>query len=114
MTNETNLNPEITTKPAGRVRRLAIAGALVVGAAGATFGITTATNVGAASAPAPAVFDTSGVANWAHSNGLSGLSPASVSTISAGAAAADLSGVAAWAEANGHSGLSPASLGATG
>ena len=52
------------------------------------------------------VADTTGVAEWARVNDMSGLSPASAGTVGA----ANSGSLASWAEANGLSGLSPASL----
>ena len=54
--------------------------------------------------------DLSGVAAWAGTTGLSGLSPASVSRQQMQSGAVDLSDVADWARAEGLTGLSPASL----
>lgn len=58
----------------------------------------------------PVAVDQSEVTAWARSEGLTGLSPASLSAVPAPGAPIDQSDVAAWARSKGLTGLSPASL----
>lgn len=87
---QNSLTRRISTVSAG----ILLAGALVVGTPTAS--------------PERTHADLSGVAAWAQTNGLSGLSPASAAPINV---VASQTGVAEWAIENGLSGLSPASVG---
>jgi hypothetical protein len=89
-----------------RLRTL-VGGVIVVG--GLTFGIGAALAQESPSS-VPAVSDHPAIAEMARSNGLTGLSPASLAPTSD--VYSDSAAVADWARANGLSGLSPASLAA--
>lgn len=93
--------------------RIAIGAAVAVAAIGVSaIGVTSVADSQPASpALQPTAVDLSGVAAWAGTTGVSGLSPASVGRRSTSSApAVDLSDVADWARAEGLTGLSPASL----
>ncbi len=93
------------------------AGVLAAAIGASTFGIASLADAQpTAPAQTPQAVDLSGVADWAGTTGLSGLSPASLGPQSTPVATpsaepVDLSGVAEWARANGLTGLSPSSLG---
>ena len=61
--------------------------------------------------PQQATAELAGIAEWADSEGLTGLSPASLTVIDPNRqATAELAGIAEWADSEGLTGLSPASL----
>lgn len=93
-----------------RLRSVVIA-LLSVGALSAAGGVAFAQ--GPAEHVGPYVANTSVVAEWAQSNGLYGLSPASIASTPVLSTAEVGPSVADWARANGLSGLSPASVGPT-
>ena len=94
------------TTATGRPRLRALVGG-VIAVGGLTFGIGAALAQESPSS-APAVSDHPAIAEMARANGLTGLSPASLS--SAVVAARPDAAIADWARANGLTGLSPASL----
>ena len=106
----TTIPAEITdaaaTATSNRPRlRTLVGGVIAVGAV--TFGIGAALAQESPSS-VPAVGDHPAIAEMARANGLTGLSPASLSSVSS--VYSDGDAVADWARANGLSGLSPASL----
>jgi hypothetical protein len=84
-----------------------LGGAITVCLAGAT--LTVADSDASGRAPAVSV-DQSEIAAWADANGLTGLSPASLTSAPNPPASVDQTDIAAWAIANDLTGLSPASL----
>ncbi len=93
----------------GRPRLRALVGG-VVAIGGLTFGIGAALAQDPAVQVGPAVADHGAIAEMARSNGLSGLSPASLASIPVSAWYGDDAAIAAWARSNGLTGLSPASV----
>ncbi len=94
-----------TTTRRPRLRAL-VGGVVAVGAV--TFGIGAA--LAQESPSVPAVGDHPAIAEMARANGLTGLSPASLSPTAVRSVYGDSAAIADWARANGLSGLSPASL----
>ncbi len=110
--NDTSITipAEITEAPATTRRprlRTLVGGVIVVGAA--TFGIG-AVIAQESTASVPAVADHPAIAEMARADGLTGLSPASLSPTAGPGGYGDSGAIADWARANGLTGLSPASL----
>jgi hypothetical protein len=94
--------------PARRPRLRALVGG-VIAVGGLTFGIGAALAQDQPSS-VPAVGDHPAIAEMARTNGLTGLSPASLAPAATPSGYGDHEAIADWARANGLTGLSPASL----
>jgi hypothetical protein len=108
----TTIDPQ-GSAPSGRPRLRDLVGG-VVAIGGLTFGIGSALAQETGGRDAPAVTDHPAIAEMARSDGLTGLSPASLSPLPmAPAGYGDNAAIAEWATTNGLTGLSPASLAPT-
>jgi hypothetical protein len=105
-TLSTGLAPRAATTGRPRLRTL-VGGVIAVGAV--TFGIGAALAQEAPSS-VPAVADHPAIAEMARADGLTGLSPASLSATAVSAGYGDSAAIADWSRTNGLTGLSPASL----
>jgi len=93
-----------------RVRLMTVLAATGVGTLIASAAMAAGTDVSAVQRPGSE--PTSTIAQWAASQGLSGLSPASLTPVRSAAPSVDADGaaIAKWAISQGLAGLSPASL----
>ena len=108
-----NITTNLPTSTATRRPRLRALVGGVIAVGGLTFGIGAALAQESPSS-VPAVSDHGAIAEMARTNGLTGLSPASLAPSTGSAGYSDSAAIADWARSEGLTGLSPASLSTTG